>query len=87
MVELSEDKFSVVDGQMRYQIKDYKLYIEIDLPSNLKEIAKDSNLSTSGKTYRIYSNGTNMKFLKEEAYKNAQIQINSYLSVNDSKRL
>lgn len=87
MVELDEDKFSVVDGQMRYQIKDFKLYIEIDFPSNLKDVIKDDNLSSSKKTYRIYSNGTNRRFIKEGAYKYAQIQINSYISVKDSEKL
>lgn len=87
MVELDEDTFSVVDGQMRYQIKDFKLYIEIDFPSNLKDVIKDDNLSSSKKTYRIYSNGTNRRFIKEGPYKFAQIQINSYLSVKDSEKL
>ena len=87
MVDLIEDKFSVVDSQMRYQLKGNKMYIEIDIPSNLKEVAKDDNLSSSGKTYRVYSNGTNRKFLKENAYKSLQVQINCYLSVNDSKKL
>ena len=87
MVDLEEDKFSVVDGQMRYQIKDSKLYIEIDMPSNLKDVITEDNLSASKKTYRIYSNGTNRKFIKDDAYKFAQIQINSYLSVTDSEKL
>lgn len=72
---------------MRYLLKDSKLYIEIDLPSNLKEVISEDNLSTSKKTYRIYSNGTNRKFIKEGTYKFAQIQINSYLSVKDSEKL
>ena len=87
MVNLEENKFLVVDGQMRYQIKDSKLYIEIDMPSNLKDVISEDNLSTSGKTYRIYSNGTNRKFIKEGPYQSAQIQINSYLSVKDSEKL
>jgi len=87
MLDLEEDKFSVVDGQMRYQIKDSKLYIEIDMPSNLKDVITEDNLSASKKTYRIYSNGTNRKFIKDDAYKFAQIQINSYLSVTDSEKL
>ena len=76
MVDLIEDEFNVVDSQMRYQLKDNKMYIEIDIPSNLKEVAEDDNLSSSGKTSRVYSNGTNRKFLKEDAYKSLQVQIN-----------
>ncbi|MBY9021531.1 MAG: hypothetical protein KGD67_10750 [Candidatus Lokiarchaeota archaeon] len=87
MVDLKEDEFSVVDSQMRYQLKGNKMYVEIDIPSNLKEVAKEDNLSSSGKTYRVYSNGTNRKFLKENAYTSLQVQINCYLSVNDSKKL
>jgi len=87
MVELDESKFVTVDDQMRYQIKDAKLHIEIDFPADLKEVMSEGNLSSSGKTYRIYSNGTNRKFIKEAAYKFAQVQINSYLSVADSKKL
>ena len=87
MVDLIEDEFKEVDEQMRYQLKNNKMYIEIDIPANLKAVAKDDNLSSSGKTYRVYSNGTNRKFLKEDAYKSLQVQINCYLSVNDSKKL
>ena len=87
MVNLVEDEFKEVDEKMRYQLKDNKIYIEIDIPSNLKAVAMDDNLSSSGKTYRVYSNGTNRKFLKEDAYKSLQVQINCYLSVNDSKKL
>ncbi|KKM98419.1 hypothetical protein LCGC14_1158080 [marine sediment metagenome] len=87
MVDLLEDEFKEVDEQMRYQLKDNKMYFEIDIPSDLKEVANDDNLSSSGKTYRVYSNGTNRKFLKEDAYKSLQVQINCYLSVNDSKKL
>ena len=43
MVDLIEDDFSIVDGQMRYQLKDNKLYIEIDMPSNLKEVISQQN--------------------------------------------
>ena len=87
MVDLKEEKFSMVDSQMRYQLLGNKLYIEIDMPSNLKDIASEDNLSTSGKTYRVYSNGTNRKFIKESGYKPVQLQINCYLSVKDSDKL
>ena len=87
MVDLLENDFNKVDDQMRYQLKGNKMYIEIDIPSNLKEVISEDNLSSSGKTYRVYSNGTNRKFLKEDAYKSLQVQINCYLSVNDSKKL
>jgi len=87
MVELSEEAFSRIDGQLRYQLKANKLYIEIDMPSNLKQVISDNKLSSTGKTYRVYSNGTNRKFIKEDAYKSLQVQINCYLSVNDSKKL
>ena len=87
MVDLKEEKFSTVDSQMRYQLVGNKLYIEIDMPSNLKDIASEDNLSTSGKTYRVYSNGTNRKFIKESEYKAIQVQLNCYLSVKDSDKL
>jgi len=87
MVDLKEEKFSQVDGQMRYQLLGNKLYIEIDMPSKLKDVVSEDNLSTSGKTYRVYSNGTNRKFIKESGYKSVQVQINSYLSVKDSEKL
>ena len=87
MVDLKEEEFSTVDSQMRYQLLGNKLYIEIDMPSNLKDVAKEDNLSTSGKTYRVYSNGTNRKFIKESGYKPVQLQINCYLSVKDSEKL
>ncbi len=87
MVDLLEAEFKEVDEQMRYQLKGNKMYIEIDIPSNLKEVAKNSNLSSSGKTYRVYSNGTHRKFIKEDAYKSIQIQLNCYLSVKDSEKL
>ncbi|GAJ19635.1 unnamed protein product, partial [marine sediment metagenome] len=32
-------------------------------------VISEDNLSTSGKTYRVYSNGTNRKFIKDNAYK------------------
>jgi hypothetical protein len=87
MVDLKEEEFSQVDGQMRYQLLGNKLYIEIDMPSKLKDVVSEDNLSTSGKTYRVYSNGTNRKFIKESGYKSLQVQINSYLSVKDSEKL
>ena len=87
MVDLKEEEFSTVDGQMRYQLLGNKLYIEIDMPSNLKDVASEDNLSTSGKTYRVYSNGTNRKFIKESGYKSVQVQLNCYLSVKDSEKL
>jgi len=87
MVDLLEDEFKEVDEQMRYQLKGNKMYIEIDIPSNLKEVAKEGNLSSSGKTYRVYSNGTNRKFIKEAGYKSLQIQLNCYLSVKDAEKL
>jgi len=87
MVDLKEEEFSQVDGQMRYQLLGNKLYIEIDMPSKLKDVVSEDNLITSGKTYRVYSNGTNRKFIKESGYKSVQVQINSYLSVKDSEKL
>ncbi len=87
MVDLKEEEFSTVDSQMRYQLLGNKLYIEIDMPSNLKDVASEDNLSTSGKTYRVYSNGTNRKFIKESGYKSVQVQLNCYLSVKDSEKL
>ncbi len=87
MVDLIEEEFNMVDDQMRYQIKDDKLYIEIAIPSDLKAVVSEDNLSSSGKTYRVYSNGTNREFIKEKEYKSLQIQLNSYLSVKDSEKL
>ena len=87
MVDLIEDEFKEVDEQMRYQLKNNKMYIEIDIPANLKDVAKEDNLSSSGKTYRVYSNGTNRKFVKEADYKSLQVQLNCYLSVKDSEKL
>ncbi|HEA70603.1 hypothetical protein LCGC14_0888820 [marine sediment metagenome] len=87
MVDLTEEEFNMVDDQMRYQLKDNKLYVEIAISADLKEVVSDDNLSSSGKTYRVYSNGTNRKFIKEKEYNSLQIQINSYLSVKDSEKL
>ncbi len=87
MVDLIEDDFTAVDDKMRYQIKGNKLYIEVDMPSNLSQVISEDNLSTSGKTYRVYSNGTNRKFIKDNAYKSLQVQLNCYLSVKDSQKL
>ena len=87
MVDLKEEEFSTVDSQMRYQLLGNKLYIEIDMPSNLKDVASEDNLSTSGKTYRVYSNGTNRKFIKKSGYKAVQVQLNCYISVKDSEKL
>ena len=87
MVDLIEEEFKMVDDQMRYQLKDNKIYIEIDIPADLKEVISEDNLSSSGKTYRVYSNGTNRKFLKEKDYKFLQVQLNSYISVKDSEKL
>ena len=87
MVDLKEEEFSIVDSQMRYQLLGNKLYIEIEMPSNLKDVVSEDNISTSGKTYRVYSNGTNRKFIKKSEYKPVQVQINCYLSVKDSDKL
>ena len=87
MVDLIEDDFTAVDDKMRYQIKGKKLYIEVDMPSNLSQVISEDNLSTSGKTYRVYSNGTNRKFIKDNAYKSLQVQLNCYLLVKDSQKL
>ncbi len=38
MVDLIEEEFNMVDDQMRYQLKDNKLYIEIDIPADLKAV-------------------------------------------------
>jgi len=87
MVDLKDEEFSIVDSQMRYQLLGNKLYIEIDMPANIKDVATEDNKSTSGKTYRVYSNGTNRKFIKESGYKAVQVQLNCYLSVKDSEKL
>ncbi len=87
MVDLIEEEFNMVDDKMRYQLKDNKLYVEIAIPADLKAVASEDNLSSSGKTYRVYSNGTNRKFIMEKEYKSLQVQINSYLSVKDSEKL
>ena len=87
MVDLKEEEFSTVDSQMRYQLVGNKLYIEIDMPANIKDVTTEDNKSTSGKTYRVYSNGTNRKFIKESGYKAVQVQLNCYLSVKDSQKL
>ncbi|KKM25476.1 hypothetical protein LCGC14_1594620, partial [marine sediment metagenome] len=55
MVDLIEEEFNMVDDQMRYQLKDNKLYVEIAIPADLKEVVSEDNLSSSGKTYRVYS--------------------------------
>ncbi len=59
MVDLIEEEFNMFDDQMRYQLKDNKLYIEIAIPADLKEVISKDNLNSSGKIYRVYSNGTN----------------------------
>ena len=87
MVDLIEGEFNMVDDQMRYKLKDNKLYIKIAILADLKDVISEENLSSSGKTYRVYSNGTNRKFIKEKEYKSLQVQINSYLSVKDSEKL
>ncbi|KKN67585.1 hypothetical protein LCGC14_0459780, partial [marine sediment metagenome] len=87
MVDLIEEEFNMVDDQMRYQLKDNKLYVEIAIPADLKDVVSEDNLSSSRKTYQVYSNGTNRKFIKEKEYKSLQVQINSYLSVKDSEKI
>jgi len=51
MVDLIEEEFNMVDDQMRYQLKDIKLYVEIAIPADLKEVVSEDNLSSSGKIY------------------------------------
>ncbi len=87
MVELIDDEFTTIDDNATYIIDNGILYIAIKLPKALKDVVKDENLSGSGKTYRVYSNSTNRKFIKDEEFKDVQIQINGYLSVKDSKKL
>lgn len=87
MVELVDDKFTTIDDKAKYIIDNGILYIAIELPKVLKDVVKEENLSGSGKTYRVYSNSTNRKFIKDEDFKDVQIQINGYLSVKDSKKL
>lgn len=87
MVELADDNFTTIDDKAKYIIDNGILYIAIELPKVLKDIVKEENLSGSGKTYRVYSNSTNRKFIKDEDFKDVQIQINGYLSVKDSKKL
>ena len=87
MVELADDKFTTIDDKSSYIIDNGILYISIQLPKVLKDIVKEENLSGSGKTYRVYSNSTNRKFIKDVDFKDVQIQINGYLSVKDSKKL
>lgn len=86
-ITLLDDKFVVIDDKARYIMKGGKLYIEIEMPKELKEIISDDNMSSSGKTYKCYSNGTNRKFIKNSGFSNLQVQINSYLSVKDAEKL
>lgn len=86
-IALRDDAFSIIDEKARYQIKASKLYLEIELPKDINEVMTSELLSSSGKTFRVYSNSTNRKFLKADGYKNIQIQINSYLSVKDAKEI
>ena len=87
MVELNDDDFTTIDDKATYIIDNGILYIAIKLPEVLKDVVKDENLSGSGKTYRVYSNSTNRKFIKNKEFKDVQIQINSYLSVKDASKL
>lgn len=59
MIDLTEEEFNMVDDQMRYLLKDNKPYVEIAIPADLKEVISEDNLNSSGKIYRVYSNGTN----------------------------
>lgn len=86
-ITLLDDKFTTIDEKARYIIKGGKLYIEIELPGKLTDIVNDDNLSTSGRTYRVYSNSTNRKFIRNSGFKDVQVQINSYLSVKDANKL
>ena len=86
-ITLENDGFVVIDKFARYILKGTKLYLEIDLPKDLSEIKHEDFLSSTGRTYRVYSNSTNRKFIKNDKYKNVQIQINAYLSVKDAMKL
>ncbi len=85
--ELLKEKFVIIDEQASYTMQNGSMFLKIDLPKTLKEIVIDDNLSGSGKTYRVYSNSTNRKFIKNPALKLIQCQINMYLSVKDSEKL
>lgn len=86
-ITLLDDKFVVIDDKARYIMKGGKLYIEIEMPKELKDICTEDNLSSTGKTYRMYTNSTNRKFIKNSGFSNLQVQINSYLSVKDAEKL
>ena len=87
VVTLPIDKFTIIDESAEYIIKDNRLFVAIDLPNKLLDVVSDDNLSSSGKTYRVYSNSTNRKFIKNKNFSAMQIQINSYLSVKDASKL
>lgn len=87
VIELLKDKFVIVDEKMSYQMKGNVLFLKIDLPKDLEDVIDDDLLSSTGKTYRVYSNSTNRKFIKNKDYKHVQMQINSYLSVKDAEKL
>lgn len=87
VVTLPLDKFAIIDDNATYQFKDGYLYIAIEMPKDVKEVVNIDNLSGSGKTFRVYTNSTNRKFIKNSGFKDVQIQINSYLSAKDAEKL
>ena len=86
-IALREDGFVVIDDRARYQLKGNKLYLEIEFPKEINEIMTTELLSNSGKTFRVYSNTVNRKFIKNDGFKQIQMQINSYISVKDAKEI
>ena len=87
MVNLVDGKFTTIDEKASYIFNNGSLFIKIDLPKSLDEVVNDDNLSSSGKTYRVYSNSTNRKFIKNNNFKLLQMQINGYLSVKDAEKI
>ncbi|MFW9881960.1 MAG: hypothetical protein ACFFG0_53535 [Candidatus Thorarchaeota archaeon] len=86
-ITLLDDKFTVIDDKARYIIKGGKMYIEIELPQDPKDLISEEGLSSSFKTFRLYTNGTNRKFIKNSGLHDVQMQINSYVSVKDASKM
>ena len=84
-ISLRDDGFVIIDEKARYQLKGGKMYLEIEIPKDISDVMISDTLSSSGKTFRVYSNSTNRKFIKNDGLKNVQMQINSYISVKDAK--
>lgn len=87
VVTLPIDKFVIVDSQLSYIFNGGYLYLALEIPKDIKELITKNNLSSTGKTFRVYSNGVNRKFIKNGGYSNVQIQINSFISTKDADNL